>query len=155
MAGEAAPDPIDEWLIYQTLLGAWPISIERLSEYLTKAMREAKRRSFWDNPNEEYEAAVQGFAKALLQGKTSAAFRAQLDRAVAAVEPTARAHAIAQTILQLTLPGTPDIYQGTEFWDHSLVDPDNRRPVIMRRAPPFWRKRPRSASPPATMASPS
>lgn len=144
VAVEAAPDPIDEWLIYQTLLGAWPISIERLSEYLTKAMREAKRRSFWDNPNEEYEAAVQGFAKALLQGKTSAAFRAQLDRAVAAVEPTARAHAIAQTILQLTLPGTPDIYQGTEFWDHSLVDPDNRRPVdyaaraaVLAEAPPL------------------
>ena len=153
MAGEAAPDLTDEWLIYQTLLGAWPISVERLSEYLTKAMREAKRLSFWENPNEEYEAAVQGFAKALVQGKTSEAFRAQLDRAVVAVEPTARVHAIAQTIFQLTLPGTPDIYQGTEFWDHSLVDPDNRRPVDYAARAAVLAEASPSASPAAIMAS--
>jgi (1->4)-alpha-D-glucan 1-alpha-D-glucosylmutase len=129
VAGESAPDAIDEWLIYQTLLGTWPISPERLAEYLTKAMREAKRKTFWDNPNEAYEAAVQCFAKALLTESAAAPFRAQLQASIAAVEPVAKLNAIAQTILQLTLPGTPDLYQGTEFWDHSLVDPDNRRPV--------------------------
>jgi (1->4)-alpha-D-glucan 1-alpha-D-glucosylmutase len=92
-------------------------------------MREAKRKTFWDNPNEAYEAAVQCFARALLTDGAAAPFRAQLEAAMTSVEPVAKLHAIAQTILQLTLPGTPDLYQGTEFWDRSLVDPDNRRPV--------------------------
>ena len=126
---DTAPDLIDEWLIYQTLAGTWPITPERLEEYLTKAMREAKRRSFWDNPHETYEAAVQAFARALLADAGSAAFREELDAVVAKLDPMAKVEAIAQTILQITLPGTPDIYQGTEFWDYSLVDPDNRRPV--------------------------
>ena len=124
-----APDVIDEWLIYQTLAGTWPITPERLEEYLTKAMREAKRRSFWDNPREGYETAVQDFARALLTDAGSAAFRDELTAVVAKLDPPARVAAIAQTILQITVPGTPDIYQGTEFWDYSLVDPDNRRPV--------------------------
>jgi (1->4)-alpha-D-glucan 1-alpha-D-glucosylmutase len=127
--GEDAPDPIDEWLIYQTLAGAWPISAERMGEYLTKAMREAKRRSFWDNPKEDYEAAVQDFARRLIEDEAAAAFRADLAEVVAGLDRTAMVTAIAQVILQITLPGTPDIYQGTEFADFSLVDPDNRRPV--------------------------
>jgi (1->4)-alpha-D-glucan 1-alpha-D-glucosylmutase len=127
--GQEAPDPIDEWLIYQTLIGTWPISEERLSEYLTKAMREAKRRSFWDNPNEDYEAAVQAFAKSLLADEPAAGFRSGLIQLVGEIDGRARITALAETILQLTLPGTPDLYQGTEFWDFSLVDPDNRRPV--------------------------
>ena len=126
---EAAPDIIDEWLIYQTLAGTWPITTERMAEYLTKAMREAKRRTFWDNPNEPYEEAVQNFAKALIEGEGSAEFRRDLARVVTGLDHLGRVEAIAQTILQITLPGTPDIYQGTEFWDFSLVDPDNRRPV--------------------------
>jgi (1->4)-alpha-D-glucan 1-alpha-D-glucosylmutase len=126
---EAAPDIIDEWLIYQTLAGTWPITPERMAEYLTKAMREAKRHTFWDNPNEAYEGAVQGFARAMIEDEGSAAFRRDLATVVAGLDPLGRVAAIAQTILQLTLPGTPDIYQGTEFWDFSLVDPDNRRPV--------------------------
>ena len=92
-------------------------------------MREAKRRSFWDNPREGYETAVQDFARALLTDAGSAAFRDELTAVVAKLDPPARVAAIAQTILQITVPGTPDIYQGTEFWDYSLVDPDNRRPV--------------------------
>lgn len=142
--GREAPDPIDEWLIYQTLLGAWPISEERLAEFLTKAMREAKRHSFWDHPNEAYEAAVQSFAQALLREERAAAFRQSLNALVSDLDPAARIATLAQTILQLTLPGTPDIYQGTEFWDFTLVDPDNRRPVdyaaraglLAREAPP-------------------
>jgi (1->4)-alpha-D-glucan 1-alpha-D-glucosylmutase len=127
-SGEA-PDMIDEWLIYQTLAGTWPISTERMSEYLTKAMREAKRLSFWDNPREDYETGVQAFARALIEDAEAAPFRAALAEVVAGLDRLGRVAAIAQTILQMTLPGTPDIYQGTEFWDFSLVDPDNRRPV--------------------------
>ena len=126
---EAAPDIIDEWLIYQTLAGTWPISTERMAEYLNKAMREAKRRTFWDNPNEPYENAVQNFARALIEDEGSAEFRRELQEVVAGLDHLGRVEAIAQTILQITLPGNPDIYQGTEFWDFSLVDPDNRRPV--------------------------
>ena len=129
VAGKEAPDAIDEWLIYQTLAGTWPISTERMAEYLTKAMREAKRQSFWDNPNEEYEAAVQSFARALIEDAGSARFRSELTEVVFGLRRVARLTAIAQVILQITAPGTPDIYQGTEFWDFSLVDPDNRRPV--------------------------
>ena len=124
-----APDIIDEWLIYQTLAGTWPITTERMAEYLTKAMREAKRHTFWDNPNEPYETAVQDFARALIEDETSVDFRHDLAKVVGGLDHLGRVAAIAQTILQLTLPGTPDIYQGTEFWDFSLVDPDNRRPV--------------------------
>jgi (1->4)-alpha-D-glucan 1-alpha-D-glucosylmutase len=129
LGGKPAPDAIDEWLIYQTLAGTWPITTARMSEYLTKAMREAKRHSFWDNPNEAYEAGVQDFARALIEDDGSAAFRAELAAVVEALDRLGKVEAIAQTILQITLPGTPDIYQGTEFWDFSLVDPDNRRPV--------------------------
>jgi (1->4)-alpha-D-glucan 1-alpha-D-glucosylmutase len=129
VGADAAPDLIDEWLIYQTLAGAWPITTERMAEYMTKAMREAKRHTFWDNPNETYEGAVQSFARALIEDAGAAGFRRQLAEVVAGLDHLGRVAAIAQTILQLTLPGTPDIYQGTEFWDFSLVDPDNRRPV--------------------------
>ncbi|GAB0114281.1 malto-oligosyltrehalose synthase [Acidisoma sp. C75] len=129
LPGGEAPDPLDEWLIYQTLLGAWPISEERLAEFLTKAMREAKRHSFWDHPNEAYEAAVQAFGRALLREERAATFRQALGQLVAEIDPGARSATLSATILQMTLPGTPDIYQGTELWDFTLVDPDNRRPV--------------------------
>ena len=127
--GEDAPDIIDEWLIYQTLVGTWPITAERMAEYLTKAMREAKRHTFWDNPNQTYETAAQSFARALIEVEGAEDFRRALAEAAAGLDHLGRVAAIAQTILQITLPGTPDIYQGTEFWDFSLVDPDNRRPV--------------------------
>jgi (1->4)-alpha-D-glucan 1-alpha-D-glucosylmutase len=136
LRADDAPDAIDEWLIYQTLIGTWPITTERMSEYLTKAMREAKRNSFWDNPNEAYEAAVQEFARALIEDSSASAFRTELSILVESIGPWAQIASIAATILQITLPGVPDIYQGTEFWDFSLVDPDNRRPVdyAVRRA---------------------
>jgi (1->4)-alpha-D-glucan 1-alpha-D-glucosylmutase len=92
-------------------------------------MREAKRHSLWDNPREEYETGVQAFARALIEDAAAAPFRAELAEVVTGLDRLGRVAAIAQTILQITLPGTPDIYQGTEFWDFSLVDPDNRRPV--------------------------
>jgi len=123
------PDPADEWLIYQTLLGAWPIGADRLGEYLTKAMREAKRHTRWENPQEGYEKACLDFATALLDGPAAQGFRDEMDAYAGRLDLPTRLNGLAQTILQLTLPGVPDLYQGTEWWDFSLVDPDNRRPV--------------------------
>lgn len=126
---DAGPDPADEWLLYQTLVGSWPLSLERLTEYLTKALREAKRHTRWENPQEAYEQSVLGFATALLEDPRAEMFRLDLAAFVAERVSAERTIGLAQTILQLTLPGVPDLYQGTERWDHSLVDPDNRRPV--------------------------
>ncbi len=126
------PDRADEWLIYQTLVGAWPIGVDRLSEYLTKAMREAKRHTRWEHPQEAYEGAVLGFATALLESPEAALFRGELEACVERLTVATRINALAQVVLHLTLPGIPDIYQGTEWWDFSLVDPDNRRPVDYR-----------------------
>ncbi len=120
------PDRNTEFLLYQTLVGAWPIERARLAAYLQKAMREAKTHTTWTAPNEGYEEAVQGFAAAALG---EPAFVADLEAFLAVLVPAARTTSLAQTVLKLTAPGVPDIYQGTELWDHSLVDPDNRRPV--------------------------
>ena len=127
-----APDGLDQWLIWQTLAGAWPIDAERLCAFLTKAMREAKRHGRWEAPNEAYEAATLAFATALVEAPEAAAFRADLGAYVEALDGAGRLASIAQAILQATLPGIPDLYQGTELWDFSLVDPDNRRPVDRR-----------------------
>ena len=124
-----APDALDEWLIYQTLFGAWPIEAARLEEYVTKAMREAKRFTRWENPNPAYEEPVLAFARALLEDPRASRFRDEMSAMVQAAMLAGRRNALAQTVLHLTLPGVPDVYQGTEFWDLSLVDPDNRRPV--------------------------
>jgi (1->4)-alpha-D-glucan 1-alpha-D-glucosylmutase len=124
-----APDDLDLWLIVQTLIGALPLTAERLEAYLTKAMREAKRHTRWEVPEAPYEAATLALARAVLDSAEGAVLRSEIDAFVTALEPVARQISLAQTILQLTIPGVPDIYQGTEFWDHSLVDPDNRRPV--------------------------
>ncbi|HLS58572.1 MAG TPA: malto-oligosyltrehalose synthase [Paracoccaceae bacterium] len=126
---DTAPDALDEWLIHQTLVGAWPITADRLTQYLEKAMREAKRHTRWEAPDEAYEGAVRAYAEALLEGKAGRPLRDAVADHVAGLEMAARTNAIAQTVLQLAWPGVPDIYQGTELWDRSLVDPDNRRPV--------------------------
>ena len=124
-----APDPLDGWLILQTLLGAWPISADRLVGYVEKALREARRQTSWDDPDHRYEAAACAFARRLVGDPAGAEARAAVLAEVARLTLPGRINGIAQTILQLVLPGVPDIYQGTELWDHSLVDPDNRRPV--------------------------
>jgi (1->4)-alpha-D-glucan 1-alpha-D-glucosylmutase len=124
-----APDALDEWLILETLFGAWPISAERLSAYLVKAMREAKRKTRWEAPDDAYEGAVLRFARVLVDDEAGEPFRRDLEAMLQEMAPFARIASIGQLILQLTVPGIPDTYQGTEFWDHSLVDPDNRRPV--------------------------
>lgn len=115
-----------EYLLYQTLVAAWPISPERLTAYLQKAAREAKAKTSWIAPDAAFESALRDFAIRLL---ADAAFSAEVDGFVAALAPAAQRLALARTLIKLTAPGTPDIYQGCELWDTSLVDPDNRRPV--------------------------
>jgi (1->4)-alpha-D-glucan 1-alpha-D-glucosylmutase len=116
----------EELLVYQTLLGAWPISAERLEQYLEKALREGKLTSNWIEPDLEHEARVKRFAVALLD---HGPFRYGFDGVVARASDLGERIALAQTVLKLTSPGVPDVYQGDELWALSLVDPDNRRPV--------------------------
>ena len=120
------PSPTLEYLIYQTLVGTWPISAERLTDYLLKAAREQKAETSWLHPDEEYEAAATAFATALLE---PGPFRDDLDAFVAAIREPGWINGCTQTLCKLTVPGVPDLYQGSELWDLSLVDPDNRRPV--------------------------
>jgi (1->4)-alpha-D-glucan 1-alpha-D-glucosylmutase len=120
------PDANEEYLIYQTLLGAWPIEQERLSAYLEKALREAKVNTDWDDPNEEWERSVIEFAAGLYDHRP---FRESFDPFVDRVAETGEAAALGALLLKLTCPGVPDIYQGDELWALNLVDPDNRRPV--------------------------
>jgi (1->4)-alpha-D-glucan 1-alpha-D-glucosylmutase len=121
-----APTPVEQYFIFQTLLGAWPISEERLEGYLEKAMREAKQHTTWVAPDEPHEAAVQSFARALLTHREFLRDFVPFQREVAAAGDHA---ALGQLLLKLTVPGIPDIYQGDELLCLSLVDPDNRRPV--------------------------
>ncbi len=120
------PDRNAEYLIYQTLVGAWPINSERMNAYIQKAAREAKQFTSWTNQNAEYEEAVSRFVEKILR---DVEFLKDLEAFVKPLIPLGRVNALAQTLLKLTAPGVPDIYQGTELWDLSLVDPDNRRPV--------------------------
>ncbi len=122
------PDPHAEYLLYQTLVGAWPVSACRARGYLAKAAREAKVHTSWVDQNAQYEAALDAFAGAVAGDP---AFVADLEAFLAAhlLVERGRVTSLAQTALLLTCPGVPDIYQGAELWDLSLVDPDNRRPV--------------------------
>ena len=121
-----APDPNEEYLIYQTLVGAWPIEPERLDEYLEKALREAKTNTNWLDPDVRWEEAVKRFARALCR---SADFLRTFEPFVERVAQLGERITLAQTLLKLTCPGVPDIYQGDELLSFNLVDPDNRRPV--------------------------
>lgn len=128
LAGQGAPaiDVNTEYLIYQTLVGAYPISVERLHAYLEKACREAKRQTAWTAQDAQYEAAVKAFAERALGNRE---FIKVLTTLVNRIQRAAEINALSQTLIKLTAPGVPDIYQGNELWDYSLVDPDNRRPV--------------------------
>jgi len=127
--GQAVPGPNEEYLIYQTLVGAWPISVDRLQTYLLKAIHEAKVETSWINPTIRYDEAVLSFAKTVLDPARSAPFLADFTRFQARVAAFGALNSLAQVLLKVTAPGVPDFYQGTELWDLSLVDPDNRRPV--------------------------
>ena len=122
-------DQIDtgtEWFLYQTLVGAWPISEARLWEYMLKAMREAKVRTSWVANNTEYENALNAYIDAILGDRE---FVGELEKFVGDIAAAGRVNSLAQTLMKYTAPGVPDMYQGGELWDFSLVDPDNRRPV--------------------------
>jgi (1->4)-alpha-D-glucan 1-alpha-D-glucosylmutase len=121
-----APDANEEYLIYQTLVGAWPIGAERLEAYLEKALREAKRNTSWVDQDHDWEDRVKRFAVALLD---HGPFREDFDPFAARVAGAGRRSALGQLLLKLTSPGVADIYQGDELEALSLVDPDNRRPV--------------------------
>ncbi len=121
-----APDDVERYFIFQTLLGAWPIEAERLEGYLEKAMREAKRNTTWISPNEAWETAVKGFCGRLVEGDW---FGTEFAEPLAQVTALGWRSALGQLALKLTAPGIPDIYQGDELEYRALVDPDNRRPV--------------------------
>ena len=136
--GRAAPDSNEEYLLYQTLVGAWPFSLDaendfvrRLEQYVTKALREAKVNTSWLTPDEEYERAVLTFVNRMLDPERPflEAFR-PFQRRVAEIGIV---NSLAQLVIKCTAPGVPDFYQGTELWDLALVDPDNRRPVDYAR----------------------
>jgi (1->4)-alpha-D-glucan 1-alpha-D-glucosylmutase len=124
------PDRAMEWLLWTTLVGAWPIGVDRMAAFATKAMREAKVHTSWTDPDAGYEDAVQAFVAGVLADD---ALTASIDRFVATVRSAGRAASLAQVVLTCTAVGSPDIYQGDEVWNLSLVDPDNRRPVDHRR----------------------
>jgi (1->4)-alpha-D-glucan 1-alpha-D-glucosylmutase len=120
------PDRNTEYLIYQTMIGAWPIGFDRLWPYLEKAVREAKVHTSWANPNQPYEDALRSFVEGILG---DAEFINDFETFLNPLIPAWWTSALSQVLLKLTAPGVPDLYQGTELWDLSLVDPDNRRPV--------------------------
>ena len=127
------PEPDTEYLLWQTLAGAWPVGPDRLAEYLRKAMREAKTRTSWAAPDEGYESAVLGLARAILADAGPDGLAGQIGGFVARIEPDARVNSLGAKLVQLTMPGVPDVYQGCELGSFSLVDPDNRRPVDFAR----------------------
>lgn len=142
--GRPAPAANDEYLLYQALIGAWPAEFhgdgpidadaldafrERIVAYMAKAVREAKVRSSWIDPDEAYEAALAAFIGRLLDGRRRNLFLDDFRAFHKRVAEAGAVNALAQAVLKLTAPGVPDFYQGSELWDFSLVDPDNRRPV--------------------------
>jgi (1->4)-alpha-D-glucan 1-alpha-D-glucosylmutase len=123
-------DANEDYLLWQTLVGAWPLEPERLAAYLEKAMREGKRTTSWVEPDEEHERRVAEFAGGLYRNE---AFLADFEPFAARVAGAGERASLGQTLLKLTVPGVPDLYQGDELWALSLVDPDNRRPVDWAR----------------------
>jgi (1->4)-alpha-D-glucan 1-alpha-D-glucosylmutase len=130
-----APSVTAEYMLYQTLLGAWPIDghdetfVERMQAYALKAAREGKQETSWLNPNVSYEAGLNTFIARILDRSVSAEFLDSLAVLARRVALLGALNSLSQLTLKATLPGVPDFYQGTEFWDLSMVDPDNRRPV--------------------------
>ncbi len=120
------PDRHAEYLLYQTLLGAWPIDRDRCWQYMLKACREAKTRTSWQQPNAGYEENIRNFVDGVFKIPE---FLASLEAFVHPLVRPGRINSLAQALIKMTVPGVPDFYQGTELWDLSLVDPDNRRPV--------------------------
>ena len=149
--GRLVPDTNTEYLVYQTLIGIWPTprparraddlpdrgwfesARARLEQYMLKAVKEAKTRTSWTDPDDAYEAALKQFIGAILTGGEDAPFLADVARFVARIAYAGHWNALSRVVLQLTSPGVPDSYQGDELWCFALVDPDNRRPVDYAR----------------------
>lgn len=134
--GVEAPDRNDEYFLYQTLIGSYPVDgsingsfLERLRSYLVKAVREAKVHTEWLKPDSAYEETFVNFAEAILSPSDDNRFLAEFTTFVYHIAYAGMFNSLAQTLVKIAAPGAPDIYQGTEFWDLSFVDPDNRRPV--------------------------
>ncbi len=147
------PSANDEYLFYQTVLASWPLDMpapaaedtgppddtalgayaDRIVAYMLKAAREAKLDTAWTARDADYEAALEGFVRAVLSPSLGAAFIQDMAALAGHLAPTGAVNSLAQTTLKLTVPGVPDLYQGTDLWDFSLVDPDNRRPVDFAR----------------------
>ena len=137
--GRAAPSPNDEFLYYQTLIGCWPLEeldpegnrtyCERIEAYMIKAAREAKLSTSWANINAEYEEALTQFIRATLELREGNLFLSDVVAVQRRLRRFGLFNGLSQLVCKLTAPGVPDIYQGNELWDFSLVDPDNRRPV--------------------------
>ena len=121
-----APDRQDEWFIYQTLVGAHPVDGDRAWTVIEKSLRESKRRTNWTSPDEHYERATHQFVESILADDE---FVRALDGFVAPLVEPGRINSLTLVALRVLASGVPDTYQGTEVWDGSLVDPDNRRPV--------------------------
>jgi (1->4)-alpha-D-glucan 1-alpha-D-glucosylmutase len=145
--GIAPPARQDEYLFYQLLAGTWPVELmgsqdpggealdgytERLKSAMTKSIREARVRTSWVSPNPEYEGAVLDFVAGALDVERSRAFLANFLQFLEKIARLGVMNSITQMTLKLTVPGVPDVYQGGDLWDLSLVDPDNRRPVDYR-----------------------
>jgi (1->4)-alpha-D-glucan 1-alpha-D-glucosylmutase len=145
--GQPAPGRNDEYLLYQGLIGGWPLDLdpetssraemtafaERVQAFMLKAIREAKVRTSWNNPNVEYETALARFVSQILDPSSGRPFLRDFLPFQSHIARLGMLNGLAQTTLKLTCPGVPDIYQGTELWDFSFVDPDNRRPVDFER----------------------
>ncbi len=139
LEGQMAPSPNEEYLLYQTLAGAWPLGglsdetrpgfIERIQTYLLKALKEAKTNSSWVEPNEEWENAARAFVAATIDPQHGQRFLRSFVPFATRIAELGAMNSLTQTVLKCTAPGVPDFYQGCEIWDFSLVDPDNRRQV--------------------------
>ncbi len=145
--GEVAPSPNEEYLLYQTLVGSWPLEllegapaeaaeqypfdtyVQRIQAYMIKALHEAKVNSSWIDPNQAWDQAVTEFVAAILERKKNARFLTPFVPFVTRIAQLGAINSLTQLVLKSTAPGVPDFYQGNELWDFSLVDPDNRRPV--------------------------
>jgi (1->4)-alpha-D-glucan 1-alpha-D-glucosylmutase len=140
-----APDPNEEYLLYQTLLGTWPVNthsqaeqtasaeyVARIQAYMAKALNEAKLNTSWIRPNEDWLGAMRDFVAKILETSSKNKFLPNFFPVVEEIARLGAINSLTQTLLRLTSPGVPDIYQGNEIWDFSLVDPDNRRPVHYR-----------------------
>lgn len=157
LAGSPAPDANEELFIYQNLLGAWPLEARelpafpgRFTQFLIKASRESKLHTSWVDPDERYETALTRFVAAILRRRRNP-FLADFLRFQERIAYFGAVNSLAQLVLKATAPGVPDFYQGNEFWDFSLVDPDNRRPVDFERRRAALRASSRGA--PAARAS--